>query len=141
VIALFFLSQIHDSAALFGGRCIGGHKPFPSLSPNKTTAGYVSGAAGTCLGLGLLEWVMPALPRLTPLGFAAAILFVSITAGGGDLVFSGWKRATGVKDFSRLLGAHGGVLDRLGNICIMASVLRGADGLGFRLLFNGKPTP
>jgi phosphatidate cytidylyltransferase len=134
--SVLFLSQMHDSGALLGGRAFGGHRPFPGLSPNKTTAGYLCGAVGTSVGLLVLPLAIPGIAPLSAVPFVVAVIFVSISAGGGDLVFSAWKRAMGTKDFSRVLGPHGGVLDRIGNICIMASILRGAGVLGWSLLYN-----
>jgi phosphatidate cytidylyltransferase len=37
----------------------------------------------------------------------------------GDIYFSYIKRKLGIKDFSRLLSAHGGILDRIDSITFL----------------------
>ncbi|QTL03617.1 phosphatidate cytidylyltransferase [Aquabacter sp. L1I39] len=99
-----------DIGAYFAGRAIGGPKLAPHLSPNKTWSGAVGGALiGTAAGCGLL--VASGLymaPVLVVLG-----AFISIASQAGDLAESAFKRAFGVKDTSRLIPGHGGVLDRV----------------------------
>ena len=43
--------------------------------------------------------------------------FVGAVSGAfGDLCFSVIKRQTGIKDYGKLFGAHGGVLDRFDSV-------------------------
>ncbi len=101
---------VGDSAALYGGTAFGRRKLAPSLSPNKTVEGTVSGIAGsTAAGYVVGIW-LPAVTDLQAIGLA-----VLLGAAGqvGDLMESALKRAAGVKDSSTLLPGHGGVLDRI----------------------------
>ncbi|WP_459976787.1 phosphatidate cytidylyltransferase [Mycoplasmoides pneumoniae] len=51
----------------------------------------------------------------------ALIFTASIFAIGGDLFFSYIKRLTKIKDFSKLLGKHGGILDRFDSSSFLIS--------------------
>ncbi len=97
-----------DVAAFFAGRLIGGPKLWPRVSPSKTWSGAVVGAfAGAALGLLLGAWTNR-IDRLFWLGLAAAVV-----SELGDLFESALKRRFGVKDSSRLIPGHGGLMDRL----------------------------
>ena len=47
-------------------------------------------------------------------------MLVSILLFIGDIFFSYIKRSLNIKDFSPLLGSHGGVLDRLDSIFLIS---------------------
>jgi phosphatidate cytidylyltransferase len=49
-------------------------------------------------------------------------LIVSAASQLGDLIVSAWKRSLGIKDFSRMLGSHGGVIDRFDSVVFAAGV-------------------
>ncbi|MGH7592669.1 MAG: phosphatidate cytidylyltransferase [Gemmatimonadales bacterium] len=107
-----------DSAAMFGGRLVGGPKLAPTISPGKTWAGAAAGVlGGSAIGAG---YALAVFPRVgIPLGVApAAVLALILTVVGqvGDLVESLLKREAGVKDSSSLIPGHGGVLDRLDSL-------------------------
>ena len=116
ILWLFAVVWGTDVAAWFAGRMIGGPRLWPSVSPGKTWSGAVAGAfAGAACGL-LLGWWTNRVDRLFWLGLAAAVV-----AELGDLFESALKRRFGVKDSSRLIPGHGGVMDRL-DAFIAASV-------------------
>jgi len=106
----------NDTAAYFAGRAFGRAKLMPSVSPNKTWAGaYGGAAAGVLLTGSLATFVLPPLAhvslRVVP---AVAIgLALSVASQVGDLAESMLKREAGVKDSSRLIPGHGGILDRM----------------------------
>ncbi len=108
VLWLFAVVWGTDVAAYFAGRLIGGPRLWPSVSPGKTWSGAVAGAfAGAALGLLLSGWT-DRIDLLFWLGLAAAVV-----AELGDLFESAVKRRFGVKDSSRLIPGHGGLMDRL----------------------------
>ncbi len=100
-----------DVAGYFFGKLIGGPKFWPSLSPNKTWAGTVSG------------WVMAAIiaiavslrasdPVSTTIVGVIFLVFVAFAAQLADIAESALKRRAGVKDSSKIIPGHGGALDR-----------------------------
>lgn len=114
---VFIVTWSTDIGAYFAGRTIGGPKLAPAVSPNKTWAGLGGGMiVATVLG-GF--WALKFdLPRLL---LYLAPLF-AIGAQVGDLFESGLKRRAGVKDSGALLPGHGGVLDRLDGLVVVASL-------------------
>jgi phosphatidate cytidylyltransferase len=113
VLYAFSTIAIADVMAFAIGRIVGGPRPFPRLSPHKTAAGYAGGAIGALIVAGLLSFVIGGLTWT-----ARVMLAIVLAASGaaGDLVASGVKRRYGIKDFSALLGAQGGMLDRLDSL-------------------------
>jgi len=118
------VTWICDSAAMYVGKAVGGPKLAPVVSPGKTRSGAIGGLVGGTLG----AWVYNAL-ALRPSGFTlgvgevlAAGLVISVVAQLGDLVESLFKREAGVKDSSRLIPGHGGVLDRLDSLYFVIPV-------------------
>ncbi len=105
-----------DIGAYFAGRAIGGPKLMPSVSPNKTWAGFIGGViAATIFGLALTSLKLPLMLTLaTPL--------LAALAQGGDLYESWLKRRAGVKDSGTILPGHGGVLDRMDGLVPVAPV-------------------
>jgi phosphatidate cytidylyltransferase len=99
-----------DTAAYFAGRLLGRHKLAPAISPGKTWEGFVGGSAAAIF----VTWI--ALYKTGFMdGYRSIVLgaVIAIAAPLGDLFESALKRDAEVKDAGRLLGAHGGMLDRL----------------------------
>jgi phosphatidate cytidylyltransferase len=106
-----------DIAAFFAGRLMGRHKLAPSLSPGKTWEGFVAGTAAT------MFVTFVALYKQDYLTISESIVLgavIAVAAPLGDLFESGIKRDMQVKDSGRLLGGHGGMLDRLDAILFAA---------------------
>ncbi len=103
---------ICDSAALVVGKQWG-KRPLPTpVSPHKTVEGCLAGAVAA-LPTGLLCWCL--FRGTCPLSLWAWMLICLICSSWGqigDLAASLVKRAAGVKDFSNLLGPHGGIMDK-----------------------------
>jgi len=97
-----------DSSQYLVGRKIGVTKIF-AYSPKKTVEGYIGGmSVAACF----IKFMSPSTPVITVI----AMLF-SMCAG--DAVCSIWKRLVKLKDFSELMGSHGGFLDRLDAQCAL----------------------
>ena len=117
-----------DIGAYFSGRAIGGPKIAPSISPKKTWAGLVGGmvaaAAWCAFAIAFLRLALSGLggaPVTVPQAILAWQVVVgaalgaglAIAAQAGDFLESWLKRRAGMKDSSRLIPGHGGVLDRV----------------------------
>jgi phosphatidate cytidylyltransferase len=88
---------------------MGGPKLFPAISPNKTWSGSL-GATGA----GIVAGILFALATQTDvMAWACVGAVLALACQGGDLVESLAKRHFGVKDASRFIPGHGGILDRL----------------------------
>jgi len=102
-----------DTFAYFGGSLLGSHQLAPRVSPTKSIEGFLVGAAASIL-VGALV-----LPHLHPFTVESGTLLGAVAAfltPLGDLVESALKREVHVKDSSRLLPGHGGMLDRIDGI-------------------------
>lgn len=98
-----------DIGGYFAGRIFGGPKLWPAISPKKTWSGTVGGWV-LALGVGFFYWV-----AWPPIGLLPAMLYsvlLAMAAQGGDLFESWLKRKAGMKDSSKLIPGHGGLLDR-----------------------------
>ncbi len=114
-----------DIGAYFTGRTIGGRKLIPSVSPGKTVAGAVGGLVASMVVAYL--YARHVLAPVAHLGFTpwGAVLFgalISVAAQTGDLFESLLKREGGVKDSSRILPGHGGILDRFDSLIFVLPV-------------------
>jgi phosphatidate cytidylyltransferase len=99
---------------------IGGPKLWPRVSAGKTWSGTITGVvSGALLGLAVAHFGAPGVVKGAPIFFAS--FAASALAQVGDLAESSVKRRFGVKDSSRLIPGHGGVMDRLDGF-IFASV-------------------
>lgn len=104
-----------DTFALFTGKAFGKHKLSPVISPNKTVEGLIGGMIfGTLSGLAVY-FLLPVfdLPVMNLAFCLIAAFFASGVGVFGDLAASSVKREAGIKDFSKLIPGHGGILDRI----------------------------
>lgn len=114
---------VADIAAYFVGKATGRHKLAPSISPGKTIEGALGGLTGVVAYYFLWQ-------HLVALSSSAGEAWVrQLQANGGALLgvflllgclsilgdlFESWmKRGADLKDSSKLLPGHGGVLDRI----------------------------
>ena len=97
----------------------------PSVSPGKTVAGAVGGLAlAVVICLLYVRFILMPFAQLG-LTIQGAILFaigISVTGQIGDLAESLLKREAGVKDSSRILPGHGGLLDRLDSLLFVLPI-------------------
>ncbi len=128
------VTWVCDTAAMFGGRAIGGPRLAPTVSPGKTRSGAVAGVVGALAVAPVFaalafEPVGIRLPLWEGLLFAAVLATVGQV---GDLAESLLKREVGLKDSSALIPGHGGVLDRFDSLYFVlpaAALLYAAFGV------------
>jgi phosphatidate cytidylyltransferase len=119
--ALLFaiLAVCSDLGGYFAGILIGRHPMAPTISPKKTWEG-LAGSVVACLAAGALGLTLLLHGKIWQglvLG-AAAVAAATL----GDLVESMIKRDLEIKDMSSILPGHGGVLERLDSLLIVAPV-------------------
>ena len=102
-----------DAAALLVGSRIGRHPFFVAISPNKTVEGAIAGVVGAVV---VMVVGVSGVLGISPIHALLLGVLVGVSAAIGDLVESQMKRLADVKDSSRLIPGHGGVLDRLDSI-------------------------
>jgi phosphatidate cytidylyltransferase len=112
VIAVMFTVFASDTGAFFVGRAVGRHKLAPAISPGKTWEGFLAGIVAAMIAAFLILYKdrdeFLTIPETLLLGAVVALAGVF-----GDLYESAVKRDLQQKDSGRLLGGHGGMLDRL----------------------------
>jgi phosphatidate cytidylyltransferase len=109
LVALAAIIAACDISAYFVGRCFGGPKLWPQISPNKTISGSIGGlVAATGVTLALAGFFGLADQRSALI----AGLGLGVLAQAGDLLESAIKRRLNVKDSGSILPGHGGMLDR-----------------------------
>lgn len=101
-----------DILSYYVGRSLGRNRLSPRLSPKKTWEGLVGGATAGALTMFLFHGFKGLL--WSPLLVAVALM--------GDLFKSFIKRQAGIKDFSDVLGEHGGFTDRFDSLLFTAPV-------------------
>lgn len=122
-----------DTFAYFTGKTLGGPKLAPAISPNKTWSGFLGGLAGAIIIAALLAL---AFGYATGGRMVALAVFLAFFSQIGDLFESWVKRRFGVKDSSRLIPGHGGLLDRIDGLifavfaAFMLGVYLSAGGMG-----------
>ncbi|MDP2172869.1 MAG: phosphatidate cytidylyltransferase [Candidatus Cloacimonadaceae bacterium] len=121
LFALIIMIWIVDSVAYFVGMRFGKHRNMTEVSPRKSLEGFLAGVFAPMVIVIILYYSGFALISLTKMfliAFAAGII-----GQLGDLAESMLKRFCDVKDSSKLIPGHGGILDRTDSILLAGSFL------------------
>lgn len=124
VLFMFVMIWLNDTGAFLVGSAIGRHRLFERISPKKSWEGFWGGmllcVAVAIAASALWPWALPALPL-----WAMAVMAVVISAAAtwGDLVESLIKRTLHVKDSGSIMPGHGGILDRIDSLLLVAPAL------------------
>lgn len=119
VILFIALAVANDLGGWAAGITFGKHPMAPRISPKKSWEGF-AGSMLTSIAVGI--------GGMTYLGAAwwwgiILAIFTTIAATTGDLVESLIKRDVGLKDMSNLLPGHGGIMDRMDSLLMVAPVV------------------
>jgi len=115
-----------DTGAYIAGRGIGGPKLAPRISPNKTWAGLVGGMVSAAVA-GLVAALL--LENASAWIAVPASAALAVVEQAGDLFESAVKRHFGVKDSSRLIPGHGGILDRVDGLLAVSLAVAALSGV------------
>ena len=112
IIILWLLCIVwtSDSSAYIFGSMIKGKKFFPSISPNKTWAGFIFSLVFSVISSSIFSFYF----NIINIYQAMLVgLLIGLFTTFGDLFESYLKRINNKKDSSKLIPGHGGILDRL----------------------------
>lgn len=125
IFLIFIGAFATDTCAYFVGVLFGKHKLCPKVSPKKTIEGAVGGEVGTVLLMLAFGYVAGRINNFDVNYLNLAILGVlsGLFSQLGDLTASIIKRQFNVKDYGHVLPGHGGVMDRLDSIILMAPLV------------------
>jgi phosphatidate cytidylyltransferase len=120
--ALIFLvlTVCSDTGGYLAGILLGKHPMAPAISPKKTWEG-LAGSIVLCLAAGAIM-----VPDLLDGRLWQGLLLGLAAVGAatlGDLAESMIKRDLAIKDMGHLLPGHGGIMDRLDSLLVMAPVI------------------
>ncbi len=112
ILYTFIVLSIFDSFSQITGQLWGKNRPFPKISPNKTTGGLVGGGITAAFSAFLLKNLYP-MPAFKSIVLVFGLL---LFAFAGDLAASFYKRKFEVKNYNNLIPGHGGFLDRFDSL-------------------------
>ena len=116
-ISYIGLVAFTDIGAYAAGSLFGKHPMAPSVSPKKSWEGTVGATLVVFVAALIGGNFMPPFSLGSALALAAVVAIVSPL---GDLAESLIKRDLGVKDMGTILPGHGGVLDRIDSLLLVA---------------------
>ena len=125
ILVPFVLAYMSDTGAFFIGCAWGRHKLAPTISPKKSVEGLVGGILFAVLGM-LLYCLILNLGFKVQVNYLYAVTYGilgSFAGTFGDLCFSAIKRQAGIKDYGNLIPGHGGILDRVDSLIIVAPLV------------------
>ena len=115
VMTVLFTVFAADTGAFFVGRTLGRHRLAPAISPAKSWEGLVGGVLAA-VGMAFVILYKDQDEFLTIPESLILGLVIALAAVLGDLFESALKRDLEAKDSGRVLGGHGGMLDRLDSL-------------------------
>jgi len=110
-----------DTFAYYIGKSIGKRKLFPTISPKKTIEGAIGSVIGGIVSAILLNMLI--LDNIDITMTAVLGIIIGCVTILGDLTESMFKRDSGVKDSSKLIPGHGGILDKLDGIIFVTPLI------------------
>ena len=121
-LMMFLSIWICDSFAFIFGSRYGKAKLSPSISPNKTWLGAISGFSGSLAILLIVFILLPINEKFLIYDYIVFGFIFGIIGQLGDLAESFLKRRANIKDTSNILQGHGGILDRFDSLSFASPV-------------------
>jgi len=116
LIQILVCVAVFDGFSQLGGKLLGKRKLAPTISPNKTWEGLLTGLFASILfGVCIHTWI--------DTEFYKTLFFIPILAITGDLLASFIKRKAKVKDYSNAIPYQGGFLDRFDSYLFTTSII------------------
>ena len=121
LLGMFMFIWLYDTGAYCVGMLLGRHRLFERISPKKSWEGVIGGVLACVAGSYITYYWFDEffqVPDLTT--WMGLSVVIAVFATFGDLVESLIKRTVGVKDSGHLLPGHGGILDRIDSLLLVA---------------------
>jgi phosphatidate cytidylyltransferase len=119
IVVFILVTVLSDVGGYAFGVLFGRHPMAPSVSPKKSWEGF-AGSVLTCVVGGAIA--VQYLLHAPWWGGALLGVCTAIAATVGDLSESTIKRDLGIKDMSNILPGHGGIMDRLDSLLLVAPI-------------------
>lgn len=121
LLGMFMFIWLYDTGAYCVGVLIGRHRLFERISPKKSWEGVIGGVLACVAGAYVThKWFDEFFQVPEQTIWLGLSVVVAVFATFGDLVESLIKRTVGVKDSGHILPGHGGILDRIDSLLLVA---------------------
>lgn len=121
LLGMFMFIWLYDTGAFCVGMLLGRHRLFERISPKKSWEGVIGGVALAVAGAYITHYWFDEFFQVPDLHVWVGLsIVVAIFSTFGDLVESLIKRTVGVKDSGHIMPGHGGILDRIDSLLLVA---------------------
>ncbi len=121
LLGVFMFIWLYDTGAYCVGMLVGRHRLFERISPKKSWEGVLGGVLACVAGAYVTHtWFDEFFQSPGMEVWLGLSVVVAVFATFGDLVESLIKRTVGVKDSGSILPGHGGILDRIDSLLLVA---------------------
>ena len=121
LLGVFMFIWLYDTGAYCVGMLLGRHRLFERISPKKSWEGVIGGIAFAIAGAYATYYWFDEFFQVPDLTIWLGLsVVVAVFATFGDLVESLIKRTVGVKDSGNIMPGHGGILDRIDSLLLVA---------------------
>ena len=121
LLGVFRFIWLYDTGAYCVGMLLGRHRLFERISPKKSWEGVIGGIIACVAGAYVTNYWFDEFFQVPDINVWVGLsVVVAVFATFGDLVESLIKRTVGVKDSGNILPGHGGILDRIDSLLLVA---------------------